>query len=754
MLCDEIAAALSRGWKLTPMRGKTPTLKGWQEKNDINEVALTTHAKAGGNIGVLTGVSSNIVVLDFDSPLEQHTKTLERLPPTWTVETGGGGLHLFFRYHPGIKNSASKLAPHVDVKSTGGCVLLAGSRHPETQRIYKWQDGHTPADIEIAPLPTWVREILVPRKSDKKPAPTPPPPQNTTDIHPYVVAAIASEVKAVQNAPEGSRNHALNAAAFALAQLSVPDDQITTALLYAAIEAGLSEHEARATIKSGIAGGRQSPRTIPEKPTRPPRPAAVTPPPPARCAQTGIDDPPPVPDTQDAITLRNYKMDTDHDGKPIRIALSLSEIDMERKKIYHDWPRRIENLLFAHAPHDDTIRIIKSPDDLIAWAAQSNNRQWRNSGIDHYGNTYITDGVFYAHLAATTKNYIAAESIPHEPRIPDIYYTWRPPHNYSPDGQHLEQLLRFFDNGETPYDTILIHAMFLTPAWGGLPGTRPAFLITAPDRGYGKTRLSDALGLLYGGIIEIDPGDRQNNNLLNRLLSPRALAQRIVRMDNVRSSLSNGLIEGLITTPTISGHRLYTGEATRPNTLTWTFTANCPRVSRDLAERSIIIRLATPKNNPKWWNHVNAYIVHHKNHILADIIYTLKQKIRSAPPQNDRWASWYENTICRIADDPEPIAALIRERRENADEEKEEIALITEAVESDTSIFWSANNTAFVSSTAITQLINTALHTNMSAKAIRNLLRGHIEAGRLNWRFVHTMGARGYEIRRQSPVNS
>jgi hypothetical protein len=67
-------------------------------------------------------------------------------------------------------------------------------------------------------------------------------------------------------APEGQRNHTLNAAAFALGQLvaaSVLDvTEVVDALLTAARRCGLSEMEARRTIASGLRSGARSPRRV------------------------------------------------------------------------------------------------------------------------------------------------------------------------------------------------------------------------------------------------------------------------------------------------------------------------------------------------------------------------------------------------------------------------------------------------------------------------------------------------------------
>lgn len=80
----------------------------------------------------------------------------------------------------------------------------------------------------------------------------------------YGHAALASELATLAGATEGTRNDTLNRAAFSLGSLVAGGDldrhRVETALLAIALSVGLSESEARATIKSGMEAGAQEPR--------------------------------------------------------------------------------------------------------------------------------------------------------------------------------------------------------------------------------------------------------------------------------------------------------------------------------------------------------------------------------------------------------------------------------------------------------------------------------------------------------------
>lgn len=83
----------------------------------------------------------------------------------------------------------------------------------------------------------------------------------------YALAALRREVEQVQAAPEGTRNSALNRAAFSLSQFIntglLSEDEIADALSRAAGANGLSIAEIRATLRSGIRAGSQETRKIP-----------------------------------------------------------------------------------------------------------------------------------------------------------------------------------------------------------------------------------------------------------------------------------------------------------------------------------------------------------------------------------------------------------------------------------------------------------------------------------------------------------
>jgi hypothetical protein len=127
--------------------GKRPlTHNGfWEASADPRRVESWWRRWPGANLGVPTGERSELLVLDVDAASggPESLAALERehgpLPRTTRSRTGGGGMHVFFRYPAGdeVRNSAGRLGPGLDVRGEGGYVVVPPSR---TRGAYEWLD--------------------------------------------------------------------------------------------------------------------------------------------------------------------------------------------------------------------------------------------------------------------------------------------------------------------------------------------------------------------------------------------------------------------------------------------------------------------------------------------------------------------------------------------------------------------------------------------------------------------------------------
>lgn len=145
---------------LTP-QGKKPLLKKWPEKatRDTETIHQWWRDHPQANIGIVTGSKSGIFVLDVDekhnglSELQTLTDIYGELPETPESCTGSGGRHFIFQHRDGIRNSAGKVAPGIDIRGDGGYIVAPPSIHPNGN-AYEWATA--PGTVDIAPAPGWL----------------------------------------------------------------------------------------------------------------------------------------------------------------------------------------------------------------------------------------------------------------------------------------------------------------------------------------------------------------------------------------------------------------------------------------------------------------------------------------------------------------------------------------------------------------------------------------------------------------------
>ena len=135
---------IAQGYTLFPLRGKIPP-KGYRWANAQFNPLATAADFPSGNFGVK--LSAEDLVVDIDprnfpkdnNPLEAFQTAIQtRLKgSTFTVKTGGGGLHLYYKKSAELAiRGALKEYPGIDFKSKGGYVVGAGSIHPDTLKEY------------------------------------------------------------------------------------------------------------------------------------------------------------------------------------------------------------------------------------------------------------------------------------------------------------------------------------------------------------------------------------------------------------------------------------------------------------------------------------------------------------------------------------------------------------------------------------------------------------------------------------------
>jgi putative DNA primase/helicase len=113
---DDAADLVSLGFKVFPLvpGRKLPLIEAWQKQasDDADVIGEWAARWPNANIGIATGESSGVVVLDLDvkdsrngvQDLAALRQRGQALPPCPIALTPSGGRHLFFAAAPGLKN--------------------------------------------------------------------------------------------------------------------------------------------------------------------------------------------------------------------------------------------------------------------------------------------------------------------------------------------------------------------------------------------------------------------------------------------------------------------------------------------------------------------------------------------------------------------------------------------------------------------------------------------------------------------------
>jgi hypothetical protein len=256
---DILACALGLCLPVFPCRNtpgnkatdKTPVTKNGYlgASDDPGKIRAMFTRRDGCLIGVPTGAIPSFDVLDVDprnGGREWYESHKGKLPATRAHRTRSGGLHLLFKHFDGLRCSASKIAPGIDVHADGGYIIW----WPASGLEFK--------DYPPGALPDWPLWLL-PSMMSKPVAPPRPYPRQTFE-NKSMERQIEGLVKTVANAPEGERNSITYWAACRAGEL-VAAGQMGAGLAIeiiaeAAVRAGLPNFEAKKTAESGVTGGR------------------------------------------------------------------------------------------------------------------------------------------------------------------------------------------------------------------------------------------------------------------------------------------------------------------------------------------------------------------------------------------------------------------------------------------------------------------------------------------------------------------
>jgi len=224
---------------------------------------------------LVTGVENDFWVLEGDTPdghahdgiasLRQLEQEHGALPDTLMAMSPSGSVHRYFQIPTDgrtVRNSASKLAPGVDVRGDGGMVIAPPSVKPG-KGVYRWLNLGTP----IAAAPEWLLEkVCAEPQEDQQPY----NPEAVSDERraAYGQAALRNIVERIKELKVGQRSNEITRESFRIGRLvaggCLDIKEAEAALIAAAQALGLPRRDKafgpRGTIARQLRAGLSSPR--------------------------------------------------------------------------------------------------------------------------------------------------------------------------------------------------------------------------------------------------------------------------------------------------------------------------------------------------------------------------------------------------------------------------------------------------------------------------------------------------------------
>lgn len=691
-----LSAALEyakHGWYVVPLRarGKEPRVLDWvnEASCDPEQIRAWWRRWPDSNIGIACGRNTGLDVLDIDG--DEGAATLAALeaehgpiPATFEVSTRNGR-HLYFWANEDVRNSVKNLeifGPGVDTRAQGGQVVAPPSIHPEGH-VYAWRPGHSPRELE-APTswPPWVIQRFVAYQEERRARPEP---RHTVDpvadgAQRYARAALEREVADLAEVGQGGRNDALNRASFNLGQLvgagALDEYEVWDRLLEACERNGLLEDDGRRqcekTIRSGVQGGRQQPRAIPEpRYARSREPSAPRP-----NASPPFEDPPPPDGPDDYMGGGD---DGDGDDLPeiindTKLARMVREADywLSQDPELFQRGNLLVQVLRDSAPLAGEGRTRQAPrigEIRPQWLAALSTRRvrwikrtWKAARGNREGYWEMTPcrpprdviGALYErghwehvrHLEGVSVCPIlrpdgtVLEEPGYDPLTGVLYEPLEqfPPIPEQPDELDAEAALeRLCDVVcDFPFESVEHKAAWvaatLTPlARYAFRGPSPLFLFDANTPGAGKGKLANVTSEIgIGAVPAVMVHTRDESEERKRITSYALESEPVVLIDNVEGTFGSSAMCVALTSDTwsdriLGGSRTYKG----PLTTTWLMTANNVQLTTDMVRRTCHIRLNVDEERPEErtgfrYPHLEQHVRRHRPQLVAAALTMLR----------------------------------------------------------------------------------------------------------------------------------
>lgn len=238
------------GWRSFPLRAgqKRPIYDKWPEGATTDPELIGRYFRdETRNIGVVCGEAFDAWDIEAEHLDRFHAWLWDigvHLPEAPLAKTARGGIH-YLTAPTGVDGTRHLFLGGVhigELKSRGGFIVVAPSRFEESGGEWRWM--WKPEGMAVPEAPAWLLALLE-------------RPSRGVHRFPSRIASVEQGVRrltvlatAVREAGEGRRNNYLYWAMRRALEEGIPAKYAGEALLETAREAGLDDHEARATLRS------------------------------------------------------------------------------------------------------------------------------------------------------------------------------------------------------------------------------------------------------------------------------------------------------------------------------------------------------------------------------------------------------------------------------------------------------------------------------------------------------------------------
>ena len=557
------------------------------------------------NIGIATGGVTGPIVLDVDNhPGRPGYETLDALlntnpgvPDTPIVNTGSGGQHYYYASSgPLIPNDRDKgLGIGLEVKSSGAYVVAAPSLHASGKR-YAWSESASIDEFGLAPFPTWMLERLNAAHAVTKPA-----------------------VKNVETdfILEGTRNNTLTSIAGSMRRQGLSPEAIEAALQVINRERcqpAMGEREVHA-IANGMGRYQPGPNNTTSYPMLPLAVSTTEPQPEARSLpqikvnERQLRDM--TKDALDALTIgnepptlfvRGHKLVRVTEDKAAGPLIEEFNVDMMTGRLARDADFYTEQLTLLRL-----IRTTAKPPTIMVRDILALG-EWpfpRLDGIIECP-TLRPDGTVLEQPGydLATRLYLA----------PSAELKMLPVSSNPTPGEQAEALavldevfcdFAFDSQASKANAQALLITGIIRPS---IDGNVPMALITAPQKGTGKTYLTETISTaVTGRPAAVMSAPRDSEEWRKRITSSLLDGSLLIVLDNVAEALEAPELSQVLTARTWKDRKLGANETiTVPAQAIWIATANNIEIGGDLVRRCFQIRLDAKLARP-WerdgWKH-------------------------------------------------------------------------------------------------------------------------------------------------------